>query len=417
MKKQYKIKRYRRIHTSYKPGFFKIFLTVAAVAVLAFVGISIYEPVYDFIMGNYEPSPQIVSEGEPEIQEPPQQEQEQEEAVQPVPEQSSLQIAYLPGEIARDDALLTDFLASLEGTGINSVLVDIKDRQGNVLFQSQNENALAWNAVSASGVDLKALAARLEQNGLALTVRLSAFCDQVAPYGNRGNAVRYQDTEWLWLDAAADAGGKAWLNPYAPGARDYITGLAVEAVEAGAKLVVLQDVQFPDNSDSRDASFGAESQNVSRQQVLSGFVSEATAAVEAAGGQLGVYVTAVSVTQTTSNEVRYGGSPLSVLDNTVVLGLLPYQFTAGFSAEGLEIQEPYRQPVEAVKTALAYVQGQLEASGANARIIPLLQGATDPAAEGLEIGPQQLQEQIDAARAAGLEDYVLYQTAGTYSLQ
>lgn len=51
-------------------------------------------------------------------------------------------------------------------------------------------------------------------------------------------AIHYRDAEnpqsdYLWLDAAANAGGKPWLNPYAASAVDYISGLIEEARQPG----------------------------------------------------------------------------------------------------------------------------------------------------------------------------------------
>ena len=69
-------------------------------------------------------------------------------------------------------------------------------------------------------------------------------------------AVRYQDTDYFWLDAAADAGGKPWLNPYSEGAAGYITALIDEVRAMGFEQVWLTGVQFPTTAGRDKASYG-----------------------------------------------------------------------------------------------------------------------------------------------------------------
>lgn len=420
--KPYKIKRYYQNQNAStfraRPHPISILLSLFVIAGLVFVGISLYQPVYDLIMGNHKPS--AGPDAPPaEVSEPAAPADGADSSggeTAPVPVQrSALHMAYLPHATAGDEALLDAFLAQAKAAGANAVLLDIKDRQGMLLYRSAQADAVAFGAVASDALDLAALSAALERKGFSLAVRMSVFCDTVASNGNRDNAVRYRDTEARWLDAQAESGGKPWLNPYAPGARQYITDLAVEAVKSGAKLVILQDFQFADGSDSPNANFGESAGTISRSQVLSEFVAQITAAVEAQDGRLGVYLPVSALTETARNEVRYGGDPLACVGNTLVLGLLPYQFGNGFDADGLVIESPYQDPAETVATAIAYGAARLSQVNAKAAIIPLLQGGAEPLINTMLMDAAQVKAQVSAALRANGKDYILYQSAGEYA--
>ena len=90
----------------------------------------------------------------------------------------------------------------------------------------------------------------LKNAGLTPVAAICAFQDPIAARADRTMAIHYRDAEnpqsdYLWLDAAANAGGKPWLNPYAASAVDYISGLIEEARRLGFEQVVLSGLQLP----------------------------------------------------------------------------------------------------------------------------------------------------------------------------
>lgn len=421
MAKQYKIKRHRHYGGGHsfraKPHPITVVLSVLAIAALVFAGFLVYDPLYRFLTADH-------SAGEVSLPEP---EAEPESASAPEPEPepepepavvSDLRAVYLPTETALDAAALDAFLASLAGSEINAVMVDIKNAAGSVLFGTQNQNALQWGAVAENPLDLRALSAALEERELSLVVRMSAFRDPLAASAGRENAIFYRDTEMLWLDAAADAGGRPWLNPYAAGAREYVSALALEAADMGARMVVLENAQFPSYSES-NAGFGPGSQDVTRSQILSLFIDELTAALRHKGARTAIYLPAISLTQESENVTRYGGSPLDIAGDCILLGALPYQFGGGYDTGGLTVEQPVANPGGATEAILAYTVEAYQRSGAEPpTILPLLQGGSEPdvnaAAPYTKV---QVDAQIGAVKAAGLSEYFLYSTTGNYLLQ
>ena len=104
--------------------------------------------------------------------------------------------------------------------------------------------AAAW---AAHVVDPARIAAIFKEEGLVPVAGVAAFQDPIAAYTDRGMSIQYAGGGgYLWLDAAnAAAGGKAWLNPYADSAVQFIGDLIEELYGCGFEQVCLSAVQFP----------------------------------------------------------------------------------------------------------------------------------------------------------------------------
>ena len=99
-------------------------------------------------------------------------------------------------------------------------------------------------------------AAILREEGIIPAAQLAAFTDPVSVYTDRSMGVHY-DGNSLWLDnVSAAKGGKAWMNPFAASAVQYVGDLIEEVQGMGYEQVVLTGVQFP-NIITRKQDFGA----------------------------------------------------------------------------------------------------------------------------------------------------------------
>ena len=132
---------------------------------------------------------------------------------------------------------------TLAGQGVNYAMVTLKDSSGYVTYASGVANAA--RSIAATTIDASATAAALKANGITPVACICAFRDPIACYTDREMAIRYTGSDYLWLDAAADAGGKPWLSPYSDMACAYIGDLIEEAYSMGYEQVILSAVQFP----------------------------------------------------------------------------------------------------------------------------------------------------------------------------
>ena len=152
-----------------------------------------------------------------------------------------------------DEAAIRAAARQLKAQGADYALVTLKDAAGMVYYASGVANAA--RSITENPVDAAAIAAILREEGIIPAAQLAAFTDPVSVYTDRSMGVHY-DGNQLWLDSASAAtGGKAWMNPFAASAVQYIGDLIEEVQGLGYEQVVLTGVQFP-NIITRKQDFG-----------------------------------------------------------------------------------------------------------------------------------------------------------------
>lgn len=127
--------------------------------------------------------------------------------------------------------------------GAQYAMIPLKDASGYVYYPSAVPAAAG--SIAASTVDPAAIAAAFKAAGVTPVACLSAFRDPIAAYTDRSMGIHYAGSDYMWLDNAADAGGKPWLNPYSDGAVQFVGDLIQEVSAFGYDHVLLSTVQFP----------------------------------------------------------------------------------------------------------------------------------------------------------------------------
>ncbi len=158
----------------------------------------------------------------------------------------------------------------LVAQGVKYAVVTLKDSQGYIYYQSSQE--LASGSVAATTLDAATAVRVLKEEGIIPVANLYMYQDPVAPYTDtsRTAGVHYQDTDYFWLDAAAENGGKPWLNPYSDLAFQYLDGLLSEVENLGFEQILLSGVQFPNRATS-SCNYG-DTAGVSQAAQLAGII-------------------------------------------------------------------------------------------------------------------------------------------------
>lgn len=405
-KKQPKIKRYRKIYggRSTLSRVVGAVLTVVMLAGVAFLGWTLYEPVSDFLDGTMS----LPESSQQEIAPVP-----TVDLVTVIPQLPQTEItdpaqikgAYLPAGQLQDPAALTDKLKSLQKQGFNAIVIDAKDADGKIRYQTRDENAVIAGAQAEDAIDLAELTKLAKEYRLSVVARLYAFKDHTAGLTFTGWAVKYMDTEMLWLDNSKEKGGRSWLNPYSEEAQMYIAELAMECISQGCEAILLGGVQFPEGLSLDLIGYGPVT--TSRDQVLSAFVQDMDELIreQEAFLILSSSTPAMLGQQTSSHQNGALTYPVA----TVAPDLRPSAF-ANASLEGVTAQDPEKQPAETVSQGLAL----LREKAAEKAILPILQGQN---ADGSGYGAQQMQAQIEALTSAGIDGYILYSENGDYPEQ
>ncbi|MBR5559590.1 MAG: hypothetical protein IKU72_05035 [Oscillospiraceae bacterium] len=417
MGKEFKVMRRKNNYRSGRPALGQVILTVVVAAALFAAGWFLYQPAYSWIMSLAQPEEQ--AEDAPQTDEPASdQVADEPQQSEPLPEKWSeeMRAVWVPAHVAANGTMLEGYLSDLPGKPVNAVVLELKDVRGKVLYQSSVETVALSGAQSDGAFDLAAVAQLLHQKGYTVLGRLYAFEDSTATSVLEEGKVYYAGTGFSWLDNSASMGGKAWLNPYAAQAQDYIAGLAAEALSMGVDGIVLDGVQFPTGYSLEMADYG-DTKNVSRPEVLSNFVARIEKLVELREGVgCWVYMNAAELYKAEEMGALgpYGGQAKQMVkDHNLMLNIMPASFGIGEETGLVLPNNPLQSPGETIAAALR----ELELPMDYAMVMPVLQAytAADIAAEfNLEYGLEQVEQQVDAAEKIGVRSVVLYDPSGAY---
>ena len=400
MSKGFKVRRtkskiYRRNRsTSHSPlGVIAVIVLLVGLFVL---GWFVYQPVYDFITGNISRPPESSSVPEPEPEPEPTPEP------LPEPEPEAMKLLYAPNETMKNPQALEEIAKKAQAAGCNTLLFEVKNNNGDVLYKTNNEIAIACDAVVADALDLNAVTETLAKYNLKPAVRLHTMKDHVSSRKRIAMSVHYLNTEGLWLDNYVDKGGRSWLNPYDTTAQDYNIELARECVDAGAVLVIADSVQFPKAIGMNLAGYG-DTGGKTWSEALNTFATRMNDAVTEKGASFAVATVGTAVTQGYKG-LEYLGSPLQYTVPLVVNSMPAYW--AGQTPAPNDA--PAQLAGETLRATLSPIKAEL---------IPYVQCYTDStiaAAKNKEYTQLEIDEQIAVLKELGIESYILYSPDGVY---
>lgn len=309
---------------------------------------------------------------------------------------------YLPVSALADTDALNARLDSAAAAGINAVVLDIKNEDGTVNYATAVPEALTAEA-AAAGVNLLPAIDAVRQHGMAVIGRFNCFNDPLAASAFSDAAVHYMGTDQLWLDTSPEKGGKAWLNPYSDAARSYNVDIIREAFSTlNLDKVLLTGVQFPDGFSLEKASFdGEDSSSVGRNETLKSFVD---LVLDAVGGADKIILCVTGDSALNGDAARYDGSLLDssarVCAPDLRQGELPDPMTVGDQE-----LSPAADMNALISAACRQIVSRATLGGRSVGIMPVLD---------VQDG-QPASAYIQAAEAAGVSGYILWNDAGNYT--
>ncbi|MDD3692502.1 MAG: putative glycoside hydrolase [Oscillospiraceae bacterium] len=322
----------------------------------------------------------------------------------------SLRAFYLPVlNLETNDSLFDD----AADAGFNAVVFDLKSEDGILYYQSTTElseksKAIADNALTLN--QLSSLKKQLQDKGFTPIPRLYAFRDPISPSNIPSAKILLKDYPgYTWLDNSREKGGKPWLNPYAPDAHSYIIGLAEELSGIGFSKIILDGVQFP-NQTSRAYYGESDLISLSKQEVLKKFINDIKTAV---GSNCEIIHSMPGLPVFKDGTEPFGGNPVTLGADVIAPQLLPSMLGKSLKAGETTLGDPSSNPSDAVELAAGQVKLRLELIDETQRpsVMPWLQ-AFDYTAE-------QINGQISATTKilGNNAPYILYNPDGVYDFK
>lgn len=257
-------------------------------------------------------------------------------------------------DAAADPQRWQALLALADGTGIDALVVEVKDDRGVVFHDTEVERAHEIGAVEVR-YDLDAVVEDLDDHGLYGIARVAVFQDPFLAAAEPEHAVVDEATGAPWRSAA----GHAWLDPSDPGSYEYAISLAEEACRRGFDEIQFDYVSYPFGGDVSTAVFdGGYTQEVRIDSVLA-FLERATSVLHPLGCAVGTTILGITLESSTDEGVGQRPGPLS----RVVDVISPMLYTTNYGSGWRGFDDPNLHGPEIVDGALAAGLRELEGHG------------------------------------------------------
>jgi len=151
---------------------------------------------------------------------------------------------YLTSWTSSDKRRIDYFIDLIKETELNAVIIDIKEVDGRVAFDTQGELINKLGTESIMIPDISQLIDRFHEENIYTIARVVVFKDKLLPKIKPEWALKNRQGG-IWYDWA----GRIWLNPTSKEVWDYHVELAKEAIRIGFDEINFDYVRFPSDGD------------------------------------------------------------------------------------------------------------------------------------------------------------------------
>ncbi|NLC69616.1 MAG: putative glycoside hydrolase [Clostridiaceae bacterium] len=329
--------------------------------------------------------------------------------VSPVKKPDAVKALYLTGWTAGTASRLDFFVNLANKTEINSYVLDIKDDDGYVGYESgipAVREINAWKHKYNADKVIKTL----HDNNIYLIGRLVCFKDPVLSLKRADLAVKNKNGG-LWRDNNV----MTWLDPYNRDSWPYIIEIAKEAVQKGFDEIQFDYIRFPNDGDKSAMIFNSGGEE--KYEAINEFLAYARRElpdVPISADVFGIICESPEDTEDIGQYLELIGKDIEYICPMVY----PSHYAKGQVVNNVKFPKPDLEPYAVVYNSLVKAKNRLtQLENYKAGIRPYLQGFT---ATWLKqgnyqaYGPKQIREQIQAVYDAGLTEWIIWDPSCKY---
>ena len=409
-----KVRRYSNIYGKKDHTWLKIVITFVVIVLVVFIAFSVADPIAKLFRGDFEDTSSNTSDFSADVSytesvlsgesstETTESENvvsntssEEEVIVRPVRTEYEAGLsATLSVDVIRNTEKFEVFLQNAKEQDIKNVIIELKDADGYIYYNTSNKNAKNCDAISKNAVsNLKSVIAKLRENNIAVTAKIHCFSDKLAT-DIKDAPVKFQGEQGgKWFDNDKNNGGRPWLNPYSDVAINYLLSIAKELTDMGVDNIFLASVRFPGGVQT-SAYYGYDSETVSRSECLARFVKKVKEHLAYADSE--VWVEA-DINHYLGTEPKIYGDNIFVFGaDCVVANIVADDFDNAVFINNVTINDTHKNIRELIRAVMGKCQS---ANEGDSTIIPMLQG--------YDYEDEDIKEHIKEAKKFGSVRYVL----------
>ena len=320
---------------------------------------------------------------------------------------------YLTGWTAGSSQKLEHYVELANTTEINAYVVDIKDDDGYVGYESQVPE-VRENGTWKKKYDVEKVLKEFHDNGIYVIGRLVVFKDPVYSLKRPDLAIKHVNGG-LWKDKD----GITWLNPYNRGTWDYTISIAKEAVALGFDEIQFDYVRFPDGTKKTGDFSGTDKEKYEAINEFLAYAKQQITEVPISADVFGIILESPNDTENIGQYLELVGKDIDYISPMVY----PSHYALGQIVNKVKFDVPDLKPYEVVYNSLVKCRNRLDqVEGYKAKVRPYLQDFTATWLKDKktgkkyyqEYGPEQVRQQIQAVYDAGYEEWILWDARNTY---
>jgi hypothetical protein len=317
---------------------------------------------------------------------------------------------YLTGWNAGLDDELQHFIDIVKETEINSVVLDIKDDDGYIGYETSIPYVKEFGGWKKK-YNPKEVIKKLHDNNVHVIGRVVCFKDPVLSQKRPDLAIRDVNGDLFY------AKGITWLDPYKRDAWSIITDTAKEGLELGFDEIQFDYLRFS-NDGNRDA-MAFDTGGLERYEIINEFVAYAREQMPDAvlsGDVFGIICESPADTEQIGQYLEYiGKNDLDYLSPMVY----PSHYKVGQKINGVAFNKPDFEPYNVVYNTMLKARARTEqVENYRAKMRPYLQDFTATwLGDGYykSYGAEDVRNQIQAVYDAGYEEWILWNAANDYT--
>lgn len=326
------------------------------------------------------------------------------------PEKVKVKALYLTGWTMGSTAKIDHFVELANTTEINAYVIDIKDDDGYVGYESQVpavRDIKAWQKKYNADKVLTAM----HDNNIHVIGRIVCFKDPMLSSKKPELAIK-NNKGGLWKDRD----GLTWLDPYNKDSWSYLVDIAKEAVDKGFDEIQFDYVRFANDGDKKAMNFGNPGKE--KYEVINEFLSyakEQLPGVILSADVFGIICESPADTEGIGQNLETVGKEIDYISPMVY----PSHYAVGQAVNKVTFAKPDLDPYGVVYNSLAKAKDRIsKVEGYKGDVRPYLQDFT---AKWLgngyyqTYGPEQVKQQIKAVYDAGYEEWILWSANNKYS--
>lgn len=318
---------------------------------------------------------------------------------------------YITGHTAGLEDRFTELLDLIDDTELNAVVIDVKNDNGKVMYETSIEIVKEIGANTSYPIkDIEKLMAELEKRNIYPIARVVVFRDPLLAEKRPEWAIQKKNGGGVWRDYA----GLAWVNPYNKSVWDYNIAVAREAALKGFREIQFDYVRFPENAArvEREAVFPG-SEGLEKDDNIRDFLLYAREQLKDYNVHLAADVFGVIATSWGDSD-RIGQTWEKI--SPVVEYICPMVYPSHYGPGYFGYPVPDAEPGGTVGRALADATKRNAPLAEAAIIRPWLQSFTATWVKGyIPYGPNEVRQQIEAALKLGIDEFMIWNPGNRYS--